>query len=882
MASRLEHSAPSIAVRAAVAALLLVAMLATLPAGLASADPVAPTNSEWPAISPPAPVVGDHAFAGTGKWTGDPTEYEYQWQTCSAGGGSCANISGATNATLTVTSGMLGSTLRVTVSAQNAAGFASATSVATAPVRTEYSDLVMASSPRAYYTMDDPDLSRPGYLLDVDGAAGWTDGYCDWYGSPAEYLCYPAFGAWPMFDSSGNHLHSAYQTPQSNGNIHLRVRGFSGPGTEFLGGQTLIQSNNTHMSSGAPSSFSDLGAFTVEMWIRVPSGETASQTSLFGTGSNLTWYFLPGENNALWNLDGGHLEVRYRNIMSGCQSTGADLRDGEWHHVAVTRDGSTVIPYIDGAAQTALTANGSNVNTTYPMTDTRVGAYGEHPSGIDMTLDEVAVHPSALSAPTIAAHAGAAYDPDPVTADRFRPIFAFDSGEKWRPLNVDRFLDETFEDAQEEARHQLCPDLSSPGDDCTTWGTQDPPTLELDDLAGGADETTWPYIDVHGEGDEPANFVSPRLASCDHGILYDCDHGADSGLYYHASGPYPEAGYRFFDYWAFYRYNKFDGGDHEADWEDVIVAVPDVADPQDFAWVGMSAHGPIYKYFRGTLACGDPDAEAGTCGTEEEHSAEQRVVVYPANGSHANYPDRCSAPLGTASCQRHDGGSGSYLVGEKGHDGDEPWGANDESSTLMPFPGWVRWRGWWGFKDGDSHVKSPGLQAPYDHPGSTICTEWNTDDDLNCPAGRGASADANACAAWNGPGTTAAVCDPVALRQSMAAGTLGVNPGPPVTVAGAVDGTFASSGGVAQVPGDALAAGDALTVTSTLSPAAQLMVRVRDGKATKRLRFAAKDLPNGRNRVRVTRVTAGARKGDFALTRPDGTTVAPVAEEPTP
>ena len=885
MPLRPEHSAwsaLSIATRAAIAALLLVAVLATLPAGAAFADPVAPTNTEWPAISPSAPVVGDHAYAGTGKWAGDdPTEYEYQWQTCPAGGGTCTNIFGATGATLTVTSPMIGATLRVTVSAQNAAGFASASSTTTAPVRAAYSDLVLASAPRVYYRMNDPNLSRPGYLLDIDGASAWSDYYCDFYGSPPEWLCYPPFGVWPMFDASGNDLHSAYLTPQEGGNILVGQRGYVGSGTEFLGGQSLIQSNNTHLDSGSPSSFSDLGAFTVEMWIRVSPLETASQTSLFGTGSNLTWYFLPGENNAMWNLNGGHLEVCYRNIMSGCESTGDDLRDGEWHHIAVTRNGSSVIPYIDGEAQTALTANGSNTSTTYPMTDTRLGAYGEHPSGIDMTLDEVAVYPSALSAPTIAEHAGVPYDREPVLADRFRPILAFDSGEPWRPLNVDRFLDETFTDNQEEIRHQLCPDISSPGDGCTTWGTQDPPTAELDTLTGGADDETWPYIDVHGESDTPGNFVSPRLADCDHGTANDCDYGEDSGLYYHASGPYPEADYRFFDYWEFYRFNKFDIGDHEADWENVVVAVPDVADPQEFAWVGLSAHGTIYRYFRSVLACGAPDADAGTCGTDEEPSAETRVVVYPANGSHANYPDRCSAPAGSATCKRHDG-SGTDIAGEKGHDGSQPWGANDQSTALMPFPGWVRWRGWWGFKDGDSHVKSPGLQGPYDHPWDTTCTEWNTDDDLNCPGGRGASAGENACAAWNGPGTTAAVCDPVALRQSMAAGTLGVDPGPPVTVAGAVDGTFASSGGVAQVPGDALAAGDALTVTSTLSPAAQLTVRVRDGKTTKRLRFAAKDLPDGRGRVRVTRVASGARKGDFALTRPDGTTVAPVAEEPTP
>jgi hypothetical protein len=98
-----------------------------------------------------------------------------------------------------------------------------------------------------------------------------------------------------------------------------------------------------------------------------------------------------------------------------------------------------------------------------------------------------------------------------------------------------------------------------------------------------------------------------------------------------------------------------------------------------------------------------------------------------------------------------------------------------------------------------------------------------------------------------------------------------------MTVSGAAHGTYPSSGGVAQVPGDALEDGDALTVTTDVAPSAELLVRVRHGDQVRRLRFAAKDLPNGRHRLRVRHVGSGGARS-FALTRPDGRQVAPVAQ----
>jgi hypothetical protein len=72
--------------------------------------------------------------ADPGSWAGSPTTFAYQWQRCDAAGAACASIPGATRQTYVVADADLGSTLRVTVAARNAAGSATATSAPTGVV----------------------------------------------------------------------------------------------------------------------------------------------------------------------------------------------------------------------------------------------------------------------------------------------------------------------------------------------------------------------------------------------------------------------------------------------------------------------------------------------------------------------------------------------------------------------------------------------------------------------------------------------------------------------------------------------------------------------------------------------------------------------------
>jgi alpha-tubulin suppressor-like RCC1 family protein len=108
-------------------------------AGSASASSAqTSTVAEGPPVANEAPVVegeareGQTLKAGTGTWYGTaPFSYAYRWERCE--GSNCATIEGASGPSYVVQGADVGEALRVTVTAKNPAGPASATSMATAP-----------------------------------------------------------------------------------------------------------------------------------------------------------------------------------------------------------------------------------------------------------------------------------------------------------------------------------------------------------------------------------------------------------------------------------------------------------------------------------------------------------------------------------------------------------------------------------------------------------------------------------------------------------------------------------------------------------------------------------------------------------------------------
>jgi hypothetical protein len=123
-------------------AALRVSVTATSPLGTATATsasvgpiedvpPVAPANKTLPVISG-APIIGQTLSASYGTWTAAlGTTYAYQWERCSGGGTNCVPITGVGGPTYTVVSDDAGSTLEVLVTAVNALGALSVSSLPT-------------------------------------------------------------------------------------------------------------------------------------------------------------------------------------------------------------------------------------------------------------------------------------------------------------------------------------------------------------------------------------------------------------------------------------------------------------------------------------------------------------------------------------------------------------------------------------------------------------------------------------------------------------------------------------------------------------------------------------------------------------------------------
>jgi hypothetical protein len=107
----------------------LAVLLFALTAGIGSArTAAAPTNSNPPTISGKA-QVGELLKADNGTWTGNPTSFAYQWRICDQNGAGCHDITGASGNEYTLKSSDEGNTIRVAVTAKNADGSATATSV---------------------------------------------------------------------------------------------------------------------------------------------------------------------------------------------------------------------------------------------------------------------------------------------------------------------------------------------------------------------------------------------------------------------------------------------------------------------------------------------------------------------------------------------------------------------------------------------------------------------------------------------------------------------------------------------------------------------------------------------------------------------------------
>ena len=165
--------------------LALVVGLGVLAGAGAAASSAAPTNTSPPTITG-TPQEDQTLTGDKGDWNNSPTDYNYSWTRCDKNGGGCSNISGADNATYTLTSSDVGNTIRFKVEARNADGSNFASSVPTAVI-------ITSTKPAPKNTSTPTIAGTPQEGKTLSGNRG------NWSGNPTDYNDF-----WMRCDQNGS------------------------------------------------------------------------------------------------------------------------------------------------------------------------------------------------------------------------------------------------------------------------------------------------------------------------------------------------------------------------------------------------------------------------------------------------------------------------------------------------------------------------------------------------------------------------------------------------------------------------------------------------------------------------------------------------------
>src|SRR5262249_29267419 len=149
----------------------------------------------------------------------------------------------------------------------------------------------------------------------------------------------------------------------------------------------------------------------------------------------------------------------------------------------------------------------------------------------------------------------------------------FDTKERWRPTDVDRFLTEPGD--------QACPAQPSPAAPCT-------PFMSVSQLTPAV-----AYLDMHGTHGDGSDARPPDLPTCAKTLpaLRECDGDGRSPIYAHVVRRGPRVA---LDYWWFLRYNAYSLDRHESDWEGVTVIVDRAGDR--VLEIHFAAHASVWRY----------------------------------------------------------------------------------------------------------------------------------------------------------------------------------------------------------------------------------------------------------------------------------------------
>ncbi|MFL5912917.1 MAG: LamG-like jellyroll fold domain-containing protein, partial [Gaiellaceae bacterium] len=223
------------------------------------------------------------------------------------------------------------------------------------------------------------------YLLGLASCSTSGSTYAQTVGGTSGLL-----GYWRLGERSGaTACDSSGQNPGSYlGGFTLAqpgaINGDSDTGTTFNGTTGWV-------SVPAMSSLNTGDTFTFEGWVkRGTTGGTSNQVIASKQGS--AWTLLFNTANKL---------VLQSGATTIATSTGSVADTTSWHHVAVTKSGSSVHLFVDGTDVTGAVTNVTLANSTSPLA---FGQSGGSANWLNGTLDDVALYNAALTATQIGSH----------------------------------------------------------------------------------------------------------------------------------------------------------------------------------------------------------------------------------------------------------------------------------------------------------------------------------------------------------------------------------------------------------------------------------------------------------------------------------------------
>jgi subtilisin family serine protease len=357
------------------------AVVETAPVG-----PLPPVSLSPPTIVGTA-TEGQTLSGSEGTWGGSfPVAYAYAWQRCDATGAGCVDAAGATGASYVLTSSDVGASLRVVVTATDAGGSTSATSLPTA---------VVAAAPRPPAASAPPAVSgeaRDGATLTAApgvwvASGAFTQAY-------AWERCGAAYDQTVLTDLPAGYWRLDNGTA-ADGSSHGLNGVVAGTVSQVDGATASSTALGFGANAGIDVPNATIGsAFTLEAWVRLDRAQ--QDKGLLGR-----WRYADGGGALLWIDTEGHYGLAVGRQPATYLPTAITPQPGRWEHVVGTWDGSVLRVFVNGVEAGSKPFAGDIGST---LRDFEIGKYGDPTQHLEGALDEAALYSRALDAADIGRH----------------------------------------------------------------------------------------------------------------------------------------------------------------------------------------------------------------------------------------------------------------------------------------------------------------------------------------------------------------------------------------------------------------------------------------------------------------------------------------------